>query len=185
MLHLFCRFREVGRVLFARQTLQATGFFLRLLRHFALTTATTAGTRFLAQLLAQRVGHALHAIVFLLLALRHLLQTIQRLVNLLLRLLLLRCLLLHRFVLIALLVDFEREEIGEIFSLLLLTAAPTATAALLLLTTQLHLYVAIQRFRTLQVLQRLLLGRQRITHQILHQLFFRTLHRNDGRIELA
>ena len=184
LLQLLRRFREFGRVLLTRQPLQAPRFFFRLLCHFALTTATTTRTRLFPQFLTHRISHALHAVVFLLLALGELLQAIQRLINFLLCLLLLCLLLLHRFVLIAQLVNFEREQVSEIFRFLLCAAATTA-ATLLLLAAHLHLHIAIQRFGTLQMLQGLLFWRQRITHPVLHQLFFRTLHRNNGRVEFT
>ena len=70
-------------------------------------------------------------------------------------------LLLHGLVLIAQLVDFQPEQIGEVFRFLLLTAA-TTTAALLLLPAHLHLHIAVECFRALQSLQGPLFFWQRV-----------------------
>ena len=100
-----------------------------------------------------QAGLALRPLVFLLLARRKLLQSLARLVHLLL----LRgaCLALHRLVLVPEAVGVHLEEVGEILGVLLLPAAATAAASLLL--PHLHLRLVLL-FRLLQVLQRLLLG---------------------------
>ena len=86
-------------------------------------------------------------------------------------------LLLHGLVLIAQLVILQFEQVGQV--LRLLSAATTTTAAAT--TAHLHLHVAVQRLRTLQMLQRLLLQRQCVGATSTAQLLFGQLHRGRGR----
>jgi hypothetical protein len=102
--------------------------FLRLLRHVALCLSARR-TRLTHP--AQTVGLASRAVVFLLLARRKLAKLLQRLVDLVVRrllLLALRLTALHSFVLIAKLVLLQLEDVCEILRVRLLAAAATSAA---------------------------------------------------------
>ena len=89
---------------------------------------------------------ATHALVFLLLPTGQLLQPLERRVDLLIDSLLLPA--LHTLVLVLHLVQFQLEQVREIFDV----RVPTAPTATLLPPT--HLHIAESRLRTLQMLQR-------------------------------
>ena len=176
------RVGQLGRILFSREPLETTRFFLRLPRELALCATAAASTiRVAAELLAHRFGHPLHALVLLLLARGELLEPLERRVGFALRLLLLLRLLLHRLVLVAQLVRLQLEEIREVFGLLTAAASTTAAATLL---SHLHLHVAIQCLGALKPLERLLLRGKGVAPLRLHELFFRGLHRGNGGFQL-
>ena len=75
-------------------------------------------------------------------------------------------LLLHRLVLVVQLVRLKLEEVGQLLGLLSAAAAPSSAAT----TAHLHLHVAVELLRTLEMLQRHLLNRQRGIALPLHQL---------------
>lgn len=136
---------------------------------------------FLCQAFTHLLGHALHALVLLLLALRHLLQPLEGFVHLLLRLTL-GATLLDRLVLIALLVRLQLEQIGEILgALLTAAAAPTAAPTT---ASHLDLDVTVDRLGALQPLQGTLLRRHGVSTTRAPKLLFGGLQFDDGLLQL-
>ena len=167
---------ELLRLLLARESLEPARLLLRLPRKFALRAATSTA-RLPAHAIAHRFGLALHPFILLLLPRGKLLEPLERLVDFLR--LSGRRLLLDGFVLIALPVVLELEEIGEVLGAL--SAAPAATPALLL--AALHLHVAVQRVGALELAQRPLLARKRSASVAHAELLLRALHLLLGRDE--
>ena len=167
---------ELLRLLLARESLEPARLLLRLPRELALRAAT-ATARLPAHAIAHRFGLALHPFILLLLSRGELLEPLERLVDFLR--LSGRRLLLDGFVLIALPVVLELEEIGEVLGAL--SAAPAATPALLL--AALHLHVAVQRVGALELAQRPLLARKRSASVAHAELLLRALHLLLGRDE--
>ncbi len=132
---------------------------LHLLRQLALTRAALRAARPHAR---ETVRLATGALVLLLLALRQLPELVERLVDLGLLLFVPSAATgvaaLRLFVLIAHLVALHLEDVGQVAGAGSAASAATTTAALLSLGDT---DVAEQRFRPLQLLQRLLLRRER------------------------
>jgi hypothetical protein len=143
-------FGQVRRVLLTSQPLELPGHVLGLVGELPLASAATA-----ARLSAHVLRPLTRALVFLLLARRQLLQAFEGRVNLGVLVLLLTA--LHLLVLIPQLVGLELEQIREILGARLTAPAPATTTA-----AHAHLHVAVHRFGPFQVLQRPLLGRQRL-----------------------
>ena len=168
-----------------RQALETTRLVFRLFREFSLRSAPasapapTTTPRLAAELFAHRLGHALQALVLLLLPSGKLFQALDRFVNGLLRLLLLR-LLRQCLILIFQLVGLQLEQVGEILRLLLRTTAATTAG----LSADLYLDVAIEGLGGLKMLQCLLLRGQRRVALRLHESLLGGDHRDDGRVEL-
>ena len=155
---------RIVRVL-AREALELASHLLRLVRELPLRSTTAAA------LLAGLPAHAVaQALVLLLQPARELFELLRGLVDLVVRLLLLRTA-FDGLVLIAQLVRIELEQVCEIFGVRLL-----ATAATTLLLAALNLVFVECRFRALQMLQGALLRRKRVGRVALQQLLFRRLH---------
>ena len=134
-----CLLESVQRLL-ARQALELPGQFLCFVGQLPLALPSTAN------LIVLQVGRtATHALVFLLLPTGQLLQPLERRVDLLIDLLLLPA--LHALVLVLHLVQFQLEQVREVFDI----RVPTAPAPTALPLT--HLHIPESRLRTLQMLQ--------------------------------
>jgi hypothetical protein len=110
--------------------------------------------------LTERLGLATQALRLALLTARQLAQPLQRAVDLRRCRLPLRVGALHLFVLVAQLVGLQPEQVGQLLGALAATTA--ATSAVLV---EAHLHLAQGRLGALQLLQRALLGRQRLARR--------------------
>ena len=120
--------------------------------------------------MAETVGLALRALVLLLETRSEALELIGRLIDLLIRLLLLFPTALHALVLVAQLLTIELEEVGEV--LRALSGATATTSA----TAHADTHIPEHRLGALQLLERALLRRQRRLRVTVGELLLRRVH---------
>ena len=140
--------RRLGQTLVglhARQLLEAPRLLLHLVGERALVLRAAPGGSL------RTVGEALSSLGLLFLAPGQLAQALQRLVDLLVRLLAFAA--LHALVLVLELVQLQLEEVGEVLRARAAAPAPSSSTALLLA----YLHLVVERLRAQEILQRLLL----------------------------